>query len=472
MKTTLAVLVLASSAVLVSACKPRPDASEVKAGENLQSEVPAPTTFHFGEYRYLHPYGDGRTTAGRQITAGEWAKVPSNLYSVPYRRGFYVSNHPAYNERYAAANIREADRQAPWLVQIQLDPACLEQAAVGPDVTKMALSEEFLAFVAGAPQYANRDFASSCPVEAIRDQKEGAYSWCHQALEDFIQAKGYRVLYDHLWPGSGFWIIRDRTCISDIVANDDGVLEVFAQVPDLWDMSPYTSGKLRDMQGAGSQGHALLYVLIRALTQSPRWDPDQLKRIRANLHTSDIEEARKALMIITDTALFCQQKGEEATMKKSLKAFVAALADKKNFDPRVIGFTGLVSNLIARELPQSCKGAAEFVAKNPASAFFRKSQTASCQFGDTSCYEWIWANPDKQFMDYLKAFCDRSAKGGVRTRFSTTECPTANRTAGRCASTGNQPGIEHNLYYYNVSVAEASQSCRDYSTTEYRWIAR
>lgn len=457
------------SLLVAVGCKARPGeapSSEIKEQRNLQSTAPAPTTFHFGEYQYLHRYAENRTESGRQIAPDEWEGIPSTRYAVPYRRGFYVSNHPAYNERYAAPNLRESDPKTPWLVRIELDPACLEGNVLAPDVNRVQASEEFQAFLAGNPKYQGRAFPQTCPETAKRDQEAGrSSSWCHQAFDDFFQAKGYRLVYDHFWPESGFWIVRDRTCISDVLADETSVLKIYAEVPGLWDFSPYVSGKLRDMQGAGKQGHVLLYVLIRALAQAPAWDPELLKQIKANLNQADIVEARKAVNVLVDTALHCQQTGGDAAMRKLLKADVAAIADKKMLDPRVLSFTGLLSNIVARELPRACPGADQVVAKHPDTAYFKQEQTATCSIRSSSCYEWIWENPDQQYTDYIKGFCSRN--GGS---YATTKCRTNGRTPGRCASTGNEPGIEHNIYYYGVSAATAARDCRNYSTTEYRWV--
>lgn len=109
----------------VAACKPRQAESgaELKGNVLLESSPPK-VMYHFGAYRYLHGFGKTNGT----FSYSDWNAMPSLTpkYGGSSRAGFYLSQHPAYNERYGDEDVNKSRDDSPWMMTVTLADACTE----------------------------------------------------------------------------------------------------------------------------------------------------------------------------------------------------------------------------------------------------------------------------------------------------------------------------------------------------------
>ncbi|MCX6119136.1 MAG: hypothetical protein NT027_16485 [Proteobacteria bacterium] len=224
--------------VVFGSCKPRNtgQGSNVKGTVLFDNEnqYPLPVMYHFGNYKNLS--NNGNTD---QFSPQVWQKI-TGAY-VPHRKGLYVAIHPSFNERYAAS-IKTPGGE-PWVMGVAIKPECLKDNAVLKKIFKIDLDPDFRKW---SP--ANADYlAKNCPYETTSEYVStfSVEGKCEQILEQYIRDRKFRIIHDEYWYDSGFWIVRDPTCIADMKASPEEVLNILAQ-PMVWNMYPYTSEKKRD----------------------------------------------------------------------------------------------------------------------------------------------------------------------------------------------------------------------------------
>ncbi|MCX6117865.1 MAG: hypothetical protein NT027_10000 [Proteobacteria bacterium] len=288
--------IILSTIMLISffcSCKTKTTGQSALRFGDVPIELDPPKfLYHFGMFDYLEPYKDYVGPPSAEV----WTKIPStgSDYTVE-RRGLYGSQHPAYNERYAAEYLGKAGRQGPWLVVIELEDRCS-----GPN----------------------------------RTNKE--------------------VVVDERWPGSGFWIVRDRTCIKDILASPEDVLEVFATVPELWNKAPFVSKKDRKDDDGKNATKVLFTVFVKALSLVEETRPKLFEDIESIASKSDLPEAKAIVSRTASAANFCFSRRQWFDVRQKLGDIV---------DKYVIDF----SKFRTGTLDTLCEGAdaEDLIIRNP-----------------------------------------------------------------------------------------------------------
>lgn len=369
----LAPVVGIASALSVSllACKPRHEepGAEVKGNVSLE-QAPPSVLYHFGSYRYLHPFGNRSSS----FTESEWRQMPSLTprYGGSSRAGFYTSQHPAYNERYEDKNVENARDDSPWMLTVKLNADCTHSSK-WLDVR--------------AKRWVNcseRDFVRS---QAIPDA-------CNDEIRQYIDAEGKGVVKDFWWDGFGFWYVTDRTCIESLDATPEGYLKAAATVPEFWRMAPYTSDKSRDSesQAGYDPGQVDFVILARALSEVATPDQEILDQLAAAAAGTDLSGISAALKATTQLAAACAKAGRFADFKSKMAVFVGKF-DAGTFKSESLSFNTHASNLVRyglAKLGENCDAAA---AATPA-----LGPSDPKAMGFLKRFAGVWSAPDGSFL--------------------------------------------------------------------------
>jgi hypothetical protein len=291
-------LAVAALGSFVSACKSRQDTAEVLGSVKRSDDRPPAVLYHFGEFGHLEGYGKRTGT----FNSTEWSQIGSvGEAQRPYRRGLYVSQHPAYNERYALDKLKAEQSRAPWMLAVQLKAECHNEGRFEGNIQK-ALYGESTRFSGFLNRSAEQDlnsvdkFKALCPADFfVSQQKEQSYlaspQWrprferCVAVVEKYFTEENIGVVYDAWWVNQGFWYIRDPNCIERLDGSAEGNLTAFADIPDLWQQRPYTDNTPRQALPSDQwgSGEAMLNMLLRAYTLVPGADNNLLARIESNV---------------------------------------------------------------------------------------------------------------------------------------------------------------------------------------------
>ncbi len=384
-----AILVLA-----VFGCKPRAEqaASQLEGSVELKRDAPPAISYHFGQYRYLRGYGDRQGG----LTDQEWVSIPSNKKYVGYRRGFYVSQHPAYNERYAMEYLTATKDLAPWVAEIHLKPECTEPTAekrrFALDVRTLASDPRFVKWINEVDPKWNIDiYNQQCPAEAYVNQEQE--NVCGQIVNIYYRSENIGVAYDHLWAGSGFWLIRDNQCIEAVRSSPESVLEMFARVKELWRAKPYDTDQPRETKGLGQPTQALFHVLVRALAETATPNPEVLQRIEASAKDSDYPVTSDAVEQTLKVARDCLAKGDYAGFQKQADYFLSKAEERGYLNvpkPATPGAPpesqgGITYDLHMRRfvsvgLPRACAGARETMGRETVAKAEASTDAASLKY--------------------------------------------------------------------------------------------
>ncbi len=306
-------LVIAAAASIVVACKSRPQDSETRAlGDVKLESIPPEVVYHFGPLKFLREFGKTQGSFTEQF----WTQIPSNSgkRGGASRAGFYVSQHPAYNERYESDGITKAREDSPWMITVGLARECLEPSA-------------FLNVRARTwKNCSESDFARGRPPS----------EQCDAEIFDFITKHRIGVVKDFWWDEYGFWYVTRRECIESLDSTAESFLETAASVPEFWRMSPYESNLRRD--GADKSeyepGEVSFVVLIRALYEAKSLKPDLMARLEQSTKNSDLPRVKSNLQALTKHALRCAKAGKEKEFKAQLSILLGSLDNPANAKSR------------------------------------------------------------------------------------------------------------------------------------------
>lgn len=309
-------------------CKTRDTGSGLKGAVPL-SLSPPKVLYHFGVYQHLRPYGKVPGDA----LAAKWNQIPSisNPPGGAYRKGFYLSQHPGYNEKYAVESLSSPAAGSPWLMTVTLRDECIDD---GP-------TQRWFDFL-------NSEEFSDCDFGNGKTSPE-----CLTRADDYLFSHNTGLVRDSWWPTKGFWYARDPKCLKVVDSTPESVLEAAASVPEFWSVAPYTTDERRDV-GMGTSyrpGEVSFAVLTRALLDVAKPNKDLLKNIALSAKKSDIPGLKGPLATLTDYAYSCAVSNRGAEFKRELKVFT----DK--IDQEVLGKEGLsfdkhIQNLVGSGLPK------------------------------------------------------------------------------------------------------------------------
>lgn len=352
----------------LAGCKPRADqtSSDVLGSVPLKKDAPPAVSYHFGQYRYLRDYGDRNGPLADQ----QWLSIPSNKKYSGFRRGFYLSQHPAYNERYALEYLTETRDLAPWVAEIHLKSDCITVSSgkrrFMMDLRKIYADQDFTEWVNRLGQGWSLDvFRQSCPIEAFLNQD--TETTCHKVLNAFYREREVGVIYDHFWQGSGFWLVRDNQCIERVLASPKSVLDMFARERDLWREKPYDTDLPRDTQGKGAPTHALFHVLVRAIHET---QPDEhiLAEIERKAQESDYPVTTDAVRQLARVARHCAKQGQYEGLRAQTEFFLGKAEahgylnnDPKKANSESISYDTHMKRFVSFGLTRACDGAKDVV---------------------------------------------------------------------------------------------------------------
>jgi hypothetical protein len=135
--------------LLAASCKARneiPTAEVLGQVQELTTEAPLPA-YHVGAYGDLAGYGERNASFSDQ----EWRSIGSTQNQAPYRRGLYVSQHPAYNEIYGLDSLRSG--QGPWILSVFIKPECRSGARLRQSV--YAVDNDMQDYFGKRPEWSN-----------------------------------------------------------------------------------------------------------------------------------------------------------------------------------------------------------------------------------------------------------------------------------------------------------------------------
>jgi hypothetical protein len=309
---------------VVFGCKTRQEPVSDVAGTVPLSKTPPQIMYHYGPYDILV-----KNAADDGFTATEWDKIGAN--HARFRRGLYVSQHPAYNERYVFARLKEYENSSPWLMVVEVKPECTEKGAYFGPYLDSASDTKFVKFLDA--QGKKSRFFSDC-METGKDRFPNAFkplnpalsdeTFCSTTLHEYFSASGIRIAWDAFWPDEGYWYILDRTCIKDMRADPEQLLRVAADVPEYWDRAPYQNNFARSSIDKFKMASASFYILLRALHTAQGWDQNLLEAIERNAETSDITEwdVKGAVQKTIAAAINCRRVNKVANFKAQTAFFL------------------------------------------------------------------------------------------------------------------------------------------------------
>ncbi len=351
----LAILVLTVFFFIFSAgCKPRTAGSELRGTtdtmrpETLAKDQDLPDDgiwmFHFGERRFLEGIYHERTESedGKgAITDAEWQSIPSNGTTyAPNRRGLYVGQHPVYNERYAADTLFQTGEATSGLMAVRIRKSCFAPKHMSGNIfdAQSPISFEharFKAFIdAEATWRQNGGFAgffTTCTNAFLGQTPHQGYqeNTCNQAVKKYYDTSGIKMVYDHEWPESGFWLVRSPTCVTRIVSTPEGILQVLGRTYDLWDPTPFASGKV----AIPSQTTPLVptaatfAIAVQALARSSQFEVSEetLYRLAAMARATNNNSYSSQYDRVLQKAYDCRRDGNWGEFVPAAEAFVAGL---------------------------------------------------------------------------------------------------------------------------------------------------
>ena len=199
----------------------------------------------------------------------------------------------------------------------------------------------------------------------------------YAADRPFVRA--YQIVSDVFWQGSGFWIIRDPSCIASISATPETVLNIFASVQELWNQAPFNTYKKVEMTDFAVPKQVLFAVLVRALNDTRTWDDAILQRIEAELaraEPSPVQAAARATMAKARRCLASGDARQVDSFKVQSRRFIDEMAGKavgfgnygtdiaKHIDDFVqVGLPRACSDAPVAALPPQPAGGGEYFAK-------------------------------------------------------------------------------------------------------------
>lgn len=267
MRSKTAILFLVIYSAIHAGCKPRQDGTELKGTtdtirpETIAKDKDLPDDgiwmFHYGERRFLEDLYKDRIEKDGQgaISTDEWKKIPSTGTTYPpNRRGLYVSQHPIYNERYAADQLFNAENATSGMMVVRVKKSCFAPERMSGNIFDAQASISFenqrlKAFLDGDTYWRRQGgfdgFFKSCTNAYLGQTVAQGYqeNTCNQAVARYYDQSKIQLVYDHEWLESGFWLVRDPACISRLVTTPASLIEVLGKTYDLWDPAPFASGK-------------------------------------------------------------------------------------------------------------------------------------------------------------------------------------------------------------------------------------
>ncbi|MCX6119232.1 MAG: hypothetical protein NT027_16970 [Proteobacteria bacterium] len=302
-------------------CKPRKGSdSDVKGGVVRSDDVPA-IGYHFGEYKYLAKYGDRNST----FNETEWGDIPSTSYA-PGEEGFYFSQHPAYNEVYGQDALYKKDTG--WMVEISIAAHCRDRDRVlwtrmSPELDpRFASSKSLRGTFASADQYIKTCRATGKSADVVKK--------CNLVTKNFLDEVDIKIIRDTLWANgkTGYWMVRDPSCITSIKASPSSVLRVLGSVEEIWNRKPFTDDIERRSKDA--PGISTLIILTKALEVVDDWNKVNFDSLFGNLKSSDLPGTKSAAESILSAASGCKGKPGESDLRQSMRELFSSIVSHDN----------------------------------------------------------------------------------------------------------------------------------------------
>lgn len=254
-------------ALCTLSCKSQYKASTLEGSVVREDSRPPQRVFHYGEYKYLSPYGDRDST----FTAEEWSKIPSNKYQKLYRQGFYVAQHLAINESFGKLDTSTG----PWLAVVDISEECRMNHSLIKYEEDLLKTDDYRMF-ASRPEFSQLRNKYSCD--------QFINSNCQKVTDDYYDSKGYWMVIDSAWKNQGYWYIRNPECIERIRTSPAEILLAIAELPESWSKEPFSDTSVK----RGGNGTALLIVVMHAFFVSNNLSSDIIDRIYASTTKSDL----------------------------------------------------------------------------------------------------------------------------------------------------------------------------------------
>ncbi len=364
LKIFLSVVGALSMTSLVAGCKPRKEQASSLEGAVPIENLPPKVAYHFGMYKFL--YNFARPSS---YNAAEWALIPS-VKTPPggaYRRGIYISQHPAYNESYAQENLANPKMESPWVMTVRIKDECR-----GRERTFNLLTTTLV------PQ---------CPGYLYSlASRAGLNQFCIDTANNHLFKNKAGVVVDTWWPEKGFWYVYDPKCIEALDGTSESIMKLAADVPELWKMAPYTTEERRDRVAAElgyGPGQVMFTILARAMNDVALDDMEQLAKIAVNGRASDIPELKAAVKSLTLMALKCAQSEHVSDFKAQLQLFLSKIDAqilKKQWITSAAHIDDFTRNGL-RQLDTVCKDGAPKIEKVPLTLSEAEQRTMTTALG-------------------------------------------------------------------------------------------
>ncbi|MCX6116619.1 MAG: hypothetical protein NT027_03695, partial [Proteobacteria bacterium] len=281
---------------------------------------PPTEVYHIGAYQYLSKY------TSKEELAKFWNNIPSvgGKYGGTWRSGFYVSQHPAYNEMYGSKVLVERQlNDFPWMVKLRLANSCTKKSEKGRRWIDFLSDNIFSA-----------DDKLVCPIVMLQHETKGGKPTSPECVQILMgklndESKNINVgiVRDTWWPRKGFWYVKDLDCIEDIQTDADSVIEAAATIPEFWNLKPFTNMEDRTDEAVAigsanfQPGEVAYSILVKALYEStPSIDKSTLESLSVTASKTDIESMKEPLKVLTAHATGCLLGPMRDQFKALLKA--------------------------------------------------------------------------------------------------------------------------------------------------------
>ncbi|MCX6117672.1 MAG: hypothetical protein NT027_09035 [Proteobacteria bacterium] len=328
-------LIVAISVLMIfGGCKSRK--SQVKNLVQLESSPPN-VLYHFGAYRHLETYHNV------QDLTDNWSRFPSSqgVFGGPYRAGIYLSQHPAYNEKYSLDDITPIPGEPsllPWFMTLRLKSEC---SANSGDASKWIDLPSNLAL-----------FKSCRSQEFLLNQVPN--NDCQKEILDLYNARGIGIVRDSWWTDRGFWFIRNTSCLESLDSSPLNVLTGAANTPEFWHMTPYQNNEKRtdDTSRDYRPGELSFAAVVKALVEVAEVDQALMSQFYLNAERTDLLNLKGPLLILGRHAYGCMKdRSDRLALQEAL-----ATNFLNNFDREVRNSSGLSNRIgnLAKKLNFSC----------------------------------------------------------------------------------------------------------------------
>lgn len=286
-------------------------------GTLADPETPSPAS-PMEALMYSYQATDDLNKLKPEVLLSQWTK---NIENNPptHNRGFRVTTQPTL-DTLSFLQYQQGRADLPWLFAFAVDPACLDEEnvvrkpwTIGYDLTwDREKASKFNSFCAFDEKTIKND-----EWQRLRTLF-GAIDPCGKLIGDYYQAKKIKLALDMTFSTGHNWIIRSPSCILKLVTDPPAVLTMFSD-RRFWTTPPAADNpvaqdavsELSNTNAFQEPGYVAFIVLLRALRETPEWNPEILDAIRrvgaeSNLTLQNVRVSELVTATL-DKAIECQR---------------------------------------------------------------------------------------------------------------------------------------------------------------------